>query len=101
MKVVWDGSVLGMKVVLDKIIWDEKRQFHPNLDESVNNLFGRLLLTQQSFVINFWEEAKSSEDNTFFEKIMQGINLRTRTAFEGRYEGLVGGVRRGSLPRGP
>ena len=48
MKVVWDESVLGMrvvldesgfgmKVVLDENFWDEKCQFHLNLDESVPN----------------------------------------------------------------
>ena len=26
-----------MKVVLDENFWDEKRHFHPNLDESVPN----------------------------------------------------------------
>ena len=34
---VLDESGFGMKVVLDEIFWDEKRQFHPNLDESVPN----------------------------------------------------------------
>ena len=28
-----------MKVVLDENFWDEKRHFHPNLDESVPNWF--------------------------------------------------------------
>ena len=34
---VWDESGFGMKVVLDENFWDEKRHFHPNLDESVPN----------------------------------------------------------------
>ena len=34
---VLDESGFGMKVVLDEKFWDEKRQFHPNLDESVPN----------------------------------------------------------------
>ena len=34
---VLDESGFGMKVVLDEKIWDEKRHFHPNLDESVPN----------------------------------------------------------------
>ena len=38
MKVVLDESGFGMKVVLDEILWDEKRQVHPNLDETVPNL---------------------------------------------------------------
>ena len=37
MKVVLDESGFGMKVVLDENFWDEKRHFHPNLDESVPN----------------------------------------------------------------
>ena len=37
MKVVLDESGFGMKVVLDEKFWDEKRYFHPNLDESVPN----------------------------------------------------------------
>ena len=37
MKVVWD---FGMKVFLDEKFWDEKCQFHPNLDESVPNRLG-------------------------------------------------------------
>ena len=37
MKVVLDESGFGMKVVLDEHFWDEKRHFHPNLDESVPN----------------------------------------------------------------
>ena len=31
-----------MKVVLDEIFWDEKRHFHPNLDESVPNRWDTL-----------------------------------------------------------
>ena len=31
------GGGFGMKVVLDEHFWDEKCQFHPNLDESVPN----------------------------------------------------------------
>ena len=34
---VLDESGFGMKVVLDENFWDEKRHFHPNLDESVPN----------------------------------------------------------------
>ena len=37
MKVVLDESGFGMKVVLDENFWDEKRQVHPNLDETVPN----------------------------------------------------------------
>ena len=36
-KVVLDESGFGVKVVLDENFWDEKRHFHPNLDESVPN----------------------------------------------------------------
>ena len=32
---VLDESGSGMKVVLDENFWDEKRQVHPNLDETV------------------------------------------------------------------
>ena len=39
MKVVLDESGFGMKVVLDENFWDEKRQVHPNLDETVPNRF--------------------------------------------------------------
>ena len=31
-----------MKVVLDENFWDEKRQVHPNLDETVPNLWLKL-----------------------------------------------------------
>ena len=37
MKLVLDESGFGMKVVLDENFWDEKRHFHPKLDESVPN----------------------------------------------------------------
>ena len=37
MKVVLDETGFGMKVVLDENFWDEKRQVHPNLDETVPN----------------------------------------------------------------
>ena len=42
MKVVLDESGFGMKVVLDEKFWDEKRHFHPNVDESAPNLFQQL-----------------------------------------------------------
>ena len=35
MKVVLDERGFGMKEVLDEKFWDEKRQVHPNLDETV------------------------------------------------------------------
>ena len=44
MKVVLDESGFGMKVVWDEKIWDEKRHFHPNLDESVPNLWEAWIL---------------------------------------------------------
>ena len=34
---VLDESGFGMKVVLDEKFWDEKRQVHPNLDETAPN----------------------------------------------------------------
>ena len=50
MKVVLDErgfgrKRFGMKEVLDENFWDEKRQVHPNLDETVPNRFAPAVLS--------------------------------------------------------